>query len=287
MFSFSPSAPRRTAISDVSPAPRIPDAPPALRRSRGRGWWARIGVVGVLTAALALSGAGVASAHVTVNPPDATAGSYAKLTFRVPTESDTASTVSVQVSLPTDHPFASVSLQPVPGWTASTTTVTFDPPLATGRFDLTEAISSVTWAADDGSGVKPGEFQEFSISVGPVPDVAALTFPATQTYSDGSVVHWDEVAADGQDRHDLDHPAPLLTIAAAAQPGASGASASDASPSGTTASDTVAQILAAAALVVAAAALVFAALAWRRRAPQPVPEAAGTAGTAGTDRGRA
>lgn len=227
--------------------------PPRSRR------WARIGIIGVLTGALLGLGAGVASAHVTVNPSDAAAGSYAKLTFRVPTESDTASTVSVQVSLPTDHPFASVSLQPVPGWTATTKTTTFDPPLKTGKFNLTDAVSSITWTADDGVGVKPGQFQEFSISVGPVPDVTSLTFPATQTYSDGSVVNWDEMAKEGQDRHDLDHPAPLLTIAQA------GSVASDAAPA---ASDSAAQILAAVALVIAAVALVVAALGWRRRGPK-------------------
>jgi uncharacterized protein YcnI len=225
----------------------------------------RIGIVGVLAAALLGLGAGVASAHVTVNPPNATAGSYAKLTFRVPTESDAASTVSVQVSLPSDHPFASVSLQPIPGWTATKKTAAFDPPVTAGKFTLTDAVSAVTWTADDGVGVKPGEFQEFSLSVGPVPDVASLTFPAVQTYSDGSVVTWDQVAAAGQDPHSLDHPAPLLTVAAAAQ-------SSPAPSSGS--SDLTAQILAAAALVIAAVALVVAALGRRRRTPETAHDAA-------------
>lgn len=241
--------------------------PPAHITSSPRRW-ARIGIVGVLAAALLGLGAGVASAHVTVNPPNATAGSYAKLTFRVPTESDAASTVSVQVSLPTDHPFASVSLQPVPGWTATKKTATFDPPVTAGKFTLTDAVSAVTWTADDGVGVKPGEFQEFSLSVGPVPDVASLTFPAVQTYSDGSVVTWDQVAAAGQDPHSLDHPAPLLTVAAAAQPTASSPAPSSGS------SDLTAQILAAAALVIAAVALVVAALGRRRRAPGTAHDAA-------------
>jgi periplasmic copper chaperone A len=266
------SAPQHTDSTLDAPAD---DAgafdPPVQPRPHARRW-ARIGIVGVLAAALLGLGAGVASAHVTVNPPNATAGSYAKLTFRVPTESDVASTVSVQVSLPTAHPFASVSLQPIPGWSATTKTVTFDPPLQTGTFNLTDAVSSVTWTADDGVGVKPGEFQEFSLSVGPVPDVASLTFPAIQTYSDGAVVTWDEVAAAGQDPHSLDHPAPLLTIAAQ-----TGTASSAAAPS-----DTTAQVLAAAALVIAAIALVVAALGWRR-----VPRAARKPAPAARDLARA
>ncbi|WP_368737083.1 DUF1775 domain-containing protein, partial [Klebsiella pneumoniae] len=44
----------------------------------------------------------------------------------------------------------------------------FDTPLVEGKFNLTEATSSVTWTAQDGNGIAPGEFQEFSLSVGPV-----------------------------------------------------------------------------------------------------------------------
>ena len=48
-----------------------------------------------ITAASALvfvGAANSASAHVTVSSPDAKPGGYAKLVFRVPSESDTAST---------------------------------------------------------------------------------------------------------------------------------------------------------------------------------------------------
>lgn len=198
-------------------------------------------------------GAGVASAHVTVNPNETTAGSYAKITFRVPTESATASTVSLQVQLPTDHPFPNVSMMPVPGWTAMPTVTKLDPPVVEGKFNLNEATSSVTWTAQNGNGILPGQFQEFSLSVGPVPDVASIVLPAAQTYSDGSVVEWKDVAGPGVDPHSLDHPAPVLTIAKAA--------ANDPAAS---ASDTTAQILGAVALLVAAIALVFAVLGWRR-----------------------
>lgn len=238
-----------------------PGRPATSRFSRSGRLWARGAAVLAGSVLLLGLGAGTALAHVTVNPNTATAGSYAKLTFRVPTESDTASTVSVRVALPTDSPFASVSTQPVPGWTATTETKTFDPPLVTGKFTLTEATSAVTWTADDGVGVKPGEFQEFSLSVGPVPDVASLTFPATQTYSDGTVVQWSEVAADGADPHSLDHPAPLLTITSSTDHGTS----ADTVPG----SDTTAQILGAAALALAAIALVIAVLGLKRSRTAP------------------
>ncbi|HEX2772424.1 MAG TPA: DUF1775 domain-containing protein, partial [Micromonosporaceae bacterium] len=56
-----------------------------------------------------------ASAHVTVNPSEATQGGYARLAFRVPNESDTASTTKVEVVLPENAPVASVSTMPVTG----------------------------------------------------------------------------------------------------------------------------------------------------------------------------
>lgn len=42
----------------------------------------------------------VASAHVTVSSADAAPGVCGKLTFRVPNESDTASTVSLRIQIP-------------------------------------------------------------------------------------------------------------------------------------------------------------------------------------------
>jgi uncharacterized protein YcnI len=176
--------------------------------------WRRLTTLALAVGMLLVWGAGVASAHVTVNPNTATPGSYAKLTFRVPTESATATTVKITVRLPTDHPFPSVSVMPVPGWTTKVSKTSLNPPVTEGRFNLTEAVSSITWIADDGVGIKLDEFMEFSISVGPVPDVPSMTFPADQTYSDGSVVSWDQVASAGSTA-ELEHPAPVLTIDAA------------------------------------------------------------------------
>jgi uncharacterized protein YcnI len=228
----------------------------------------------LISTTLLVWGAGVAAAHVTVNPGSVTAGSYAKLTFRVPTESDTASTVSLQVTLPEDHPFPSVSVMQIPGWTAKVTKTPLDPPVTEGRFDLTEAVTSITWTADDGVGVKPGEFMEFPISVGPVPDVPSMEFPADQTYSDGSVVRWNQSrTADGDEP---EHPAPLLTIAAAsgsAGPTVTGTDGTDQSTAVATAPDNTARVLGVVALVLAALALLVAAFGIRRRPRTPAPAA--------------
>ncbi|MDT4916569.1 MAG: hypothetical protein QOH89_1269 [Pseudonocardiales bacterium] len=187
-----------------------------------------------LLAALALSGtalflaAPLASAHVTVNSADAEQGGYAVLTFRVPNETDTASTTKVTVALPTGHPIASVAVQPHPGWSFTTKTTKLDPPVTTDDGEVTEAVSRITWTADSAaSAIKPGEFDEFNISAGPLPAVDRLTFPTLQTYSDGKVVKWVERAAPGSTDEPA-HPAPTLDLPA---PGDS-----DGSPSSSTAS---------------------------------------------------
>ncbi len=154
-----------------------------------------------------------AQAHVRVNPDTAAAGSYATLTFKVPTESATASTTQLEVDLPTDHPFGSVSYQPVPGWTATVTTSKLAKPVTTDDGTITEAPTKIVWKADASSAIEPGQFQTFPISVGPVPKVASITFAAKQTYSDGTVVAWDQPTP--KSGAEPEHPAPVLNITAA------------------------------------------------------------------------
>ena len=180
--------------------------------------------VGVTALSLAVAVPLAAQAHVRVDPGQATAGSYAVLTFRVPTESATASTTKVVVDLPTDHPFSSLSYQPVPGWTTKVVTTKLDKPVETkAGATITEAPTRVTWTAEKGHAVAPGQFQQFSVSAGPVPDdVTSLELPAHQTYSDGSVVDWDEATPASGD--EPEHPAPVLQVVPAQDAAAPSAS---------------------------------------------------------------
>lgn len=164
--------------------------------------------------------AGVASAHVTVVAPGASVGaSDVTITFRVPDESASASTVGLKVQLPTDHPIAGVLVAPIPGWTAEITTTKLSTPIKTDDGEITEVVSEIEWTAAAGQGIQPGYFGQFSIIGGALPDdTSSLTFKAIQTYSDKSVVSWIEEAAPGSNV-EPDHPAPTLTLAAAASSG--------------------------------------------------------------------
>jgi uncharacterized protein YcnI len=210
---------------------------------------------------------GVAAGHVTVQPPAADQGSYAKLTFRVPNERP-AGTVALRVQMPEDHPFASVSVKPLPGWTAEVARRTLDTPIDAHGRQITEVVSEIRWT---GGVIEPGQFQEFEISVGPLPeDTDQLDFPAIQTYADGEDVAWIQTASAGAP--EPERPAPTLRLVGATEPSTGDVTTSSA-PSSTdepvgAGADDGPEALAVVSVVVAAAALALSIVALvRTRAP--------------------
>ncbi|MFC4058901.1 YcnI family protein [Planomonospora corallina] len=188
-------------------------------------------------AALTLGLAAPALAHVTINPGSAPQGGFTKVAFRVPNERDDASTTKLEVAFPTGHPLAFVSVKPVPGWKVEVTEGELPEPVTTEYGELTEAVTKITWS---GGKIEPGQFQEFEVSMGALPTTTdRLVFPATQTYSGGEVVRWDdEPTADGSEP---ERPAPVLRLTPAtggdghggghSSPAASAAPAAQAAPS--------------------------------------------------------
>jgi uncharacterized protein len=179
----------------------------------------RLARIGALVAGIGIVGAWAAagaSAHVTVTAPGAAPGdSDATIVFRVPDESDTATTVGLKLRLPTDTPIAGVLVAPQPGWTATITQSKLAKPIPTDDGAITQVVSEVDWKAAAGAEIKPGFFGEFTIIGGKLPDgVATLTFKAIQTYSDGQQVAWIEQPAQGSAAQP-EHPAPTLKLAAA------------------------------------------------------------------------
>ena len=167
----------------------------------------RAATVGALTLA-GLAIAAAASAHVTVSPTSLPQGSTAELTFKVPNEESKANTVSLQLQIPTDHPIAQVLAKPVPGWTISVHTVTLAKPLTTDDGTFTTAVNEIDWT---GGTIQPGQYQDFQISVDPLPsDTTQLVFKAVQTYSNGDIVRWIDLSTSGDPNPD--HPAPALTL---------------------------------------------------------------------------
>jgi len=163
---------------------------------------------------------GIASpawAHVTVHPSAMPAGSKdVELTFRVPNERQNADTVMLQVFFPTNLPLLTVDVLPVPGWSATVHTQTLATPVRTDDGLVSQIVTDVAWRSMSG-GIAPGQYEDFSVAAGSVPDrPAQLVFKALQTYSSGEIVRWIEVSVAGQPEPDT--PAPVLTLTPPASP---------------------------------------------------------------------
>jgi periplasmic copper chaperone A len=163
-------------------------------------------LVAMAVAALVLAPA--AGAHVTVQPEEVPAGGFTRLDVRVPNERDNADTTKVVVQFPPG--FLSVSTEPVPGWTMETTMRKLDKPVEQFGEQVTEEVGRITFTGDGETGaIRPGEFQDFGLSVG-VPDRpgTTLTFKALQTYRGGEVARWIGPP-------DAEQPAPQVKLTAA------------------------------------------------------------------------
>lgn len=215
-----------------------------------------------------LAAAPPADAHVRVAADSTATGSFSALTFRVPNESDTAGTVKVRIELPQDRPLLYVSAKPVPGWTVRIVQAPLPKPVQFEGTTITKAVRTVTWTATPGHAIAPGQYDEFAISAGPLPAPGALVLPAMQTYSDGSVVRWDEPSTPGTE--EPEHPAPEFQVTAAGAGERGGEAA--AAPGPAAKSDPYARGLAGGALALALVGSLLAAYALRRRptrAPEP------------------
>ncbi|GAA4841608.1 hypothetical protein GCM10023235_16780 [Kitasatospora terrestris] len=215
--------------------------------------------------------AGPASAHVEVESatPQALAVG-AVVAFDAEGESSTAGITEVKVALPAGLTGSDVTLAEAPtGWTFA---------------------ASADGYTVSGPALAPGANAAYKIKVRQLPDAKELAFKSLVTYSDGQVDRWIEVPQNGSKPQ---HPAPVLTLTAAA-PGAtplpaagaaspSAAASVSASPSPSAAASSPAAAPApvpAAApaekkssgggtvviAVIAAAAVLTGVLVWRRRA---------------------
>ena len=132
----------------------------------------------------------VASAHVSVLPAEAPAGSNQSYTVRVPSEKETP-TIKVRVEFP---PEVVVSrFMPKPGWTRDV------------EKDTAGKIVAATWS---GGKVASDEYEEFGFIARNPKETGKISFKSFQTYGDGEIVAWAN--AEGQER-----PASVTTISAA------------------------------------------------------------------------
>jgi uncharacterized protein YcnI len=136
----------------------------------------------------ALAVASEAMAHAKVAPPIVQKGTDNVFTVAVPTESETAATTMVELTVP--EGFGVDAVMPAPGWQIATE--------KTGSGESAD-ITKITWS---GGSVPSEQATNFEF-VGAGESAQNYTFDIRQTYSDGTVVDWSGP-------EDSDAPAPVV-----------------------------------------------------------------------------
>lgn len=153
--------------------------------------------------------AGAASAHITINPGEVPAGGFAVVHVQVPNESDTASTVKVEIAMPDGVVIPFVLVKAEGDWKATTERTKLATPIKTEDGEISEVVSKITF---EGGAIAPGHFEIFDLELGPLPNTPgeSLAFPTIQTYDNGDVSKWIDKVVDGQPEPEA--PTPLLAL---------------------------------------------------------------------------
>lgn len=196
---------------------------------------------------------------VTSSPGQAVQGDAVELTFVVPEERPGARTEKIEFRLPPDAPIGEVYPLSVDGWAPLITSRDLDAPVAGIHAPSVSTVTSaVVWTRGAGPAV-PGPAR-LSVAMGPLPQLDRMTFEVVQTYSDGTVVRWDQAPLPGGG--EPEHPAPELALTGSPSEGHDHEMTAQAAPAAT--ADNTARWLAGGAIILAAVGI-GAALVIRRR----------------------
>ena len=179
---------------------------------------------GVVVLALAAP----AGAHVTITPDTTAAGAYAVLTVSVPHGCEGSPTRKVAIQIPEEI----LSVTPTRNalWQVTKEQERLAEPVTDAHGnEVTERDAVVVYTTR--KPLPEGYRDAFELSV-QLPDAEGetLAFPAIQTCTRGETA-WTEIAAEGQDPHALERPAPTVTITAAEGEGHEEATEAETEPS--------------------------------------------------------
>jgi uncharacterized protein YcnI len=139
--------------------------------------------------AAALIAASVASAHARISPPVSIAGALQLYSLAVPTEKEGVTTTKIVLTVPSG--FSIDSFAPDPGWHRVVQ--------STGSGE-DAIVQKVTWT---GGSTPTGEDSLFQF-LAEASKHGTYTFQVEQTYSDGSIVNWNESESS-------ENPAPTIS----------------------------------------------------------------------------
>lgn len=145
-----------------------------------------------------------ASAHVTLNPNTAVAGSYFNGKIRVPHGCGEFATTSVIVTIPDG--ILSVKPENIAGWKIDIVKKQLDKPVEYHGRPLTEVIDTITWS---GGNLPNEQYKDFGLNLKLPADAGRLFFKTTQICTEGNSA-WDGEFATPEERSALDKPSPYL-----------------------------------------------------------------------------
>jgi uncharacterized protein YcnI len=162
-----------------------------------------------VTVGLSLLTAAPALAHVSISPSEAEAGAYAVLTVSVPHGCDGSPTTTVAIQVP--EPILAVTPTRNPLWRVEKVMEKLQEPVTDSHgTKVTERVGQVVYSAR--TPLPEGYRDAFQLSLR-MPETAGetLVFPVVQSCKRGETA-WIETAEAGGDAHELEAPAPTVTL---------------------------------------------------------------------------
>ena len=164
----------------------------------------------VIAAAIAISGATGAFAHITLEAQEAKVGSTYKAVLRVPHGCEGAATIALRVRVPDG--MIAVKPMPKPGWKIETVSGKY--PQAYSHFRNAKLTEGVTEISFTGGNLPDAFYDEFVFTGFLAGDLEAgklLYFPVVQECEKG-VHRWIEIPAAGKPASEYPEPAPALKL---------------------------------------------------------------------------
>ena len=162
-------------------------------------------VASTVTVLLAL---GNAQAHVTLETPQAAAGSYYKAVFRVGHGCEGSPVTQLIVNIPPGVRGAKPMVKP--GWRIEIERARLDTPYESHGHSVTEDVAQIRYI---GGPLPDTHYDEFALMAQLPEQAGPLYWKLTQICEKGRV-DWVEAPAAGQALHDLKSPAALLDVQA-------------------------------------------------------------------------
>ena len=169
----------------------------------------------LFTSAL-LALAGTVQAHVTLEQPEAQAGSSYKAVLRVGHGCDGSATRQLLVTLPPG--LRGAKPQPKPGWTLTLRRAKLAQPYESHGRQIDEELAEVSWTAQGEAALLQDDwYDEFVLRAQLPAQPGPLWFKVRQVCVRGES-DWSEQPASGSSTRGLKRPAALLQLTPAAEP---------------------------------------------------------------------